>query len=89
MQDLAVPEVDDLSDLRETPAQRAARIVRYLPEHFAKPLAPLRPLYERKIGQQRPCLFRRRQGNDLAKAKDGQISENANFERHFANPSRC
>src|SRR4029079_6108125 len=71
--------VQDLTELREAPSQRAARVVRHIPEQVAKPFPALgRPGY-RQIGEQGPGLTRLRQRYQGAAAVDREIAEDLDF----------
>src|SRR5262245_24749440 len=65
----------DVSQLRDAPAQGAARIVRHLPKHLAQALSPLRTAGDSQKRQERTGLAGRRQRYFLAVAKDREASK--------------
>jgi hypothetical protein len=71
---------EDLADLGQAPAQRAARVVGHVPEQLAQPLAALRAADAGEIHQQRARLLRRRQPDGLIVTGDDQVAEDADFQ---------
>ena len=86
-QHLLSVDVHDLAELRETPSQRCPQVVGSIPEHAAEPLASLRLIGDRQIGQQRTGLARGRESQRPALVADGECAQHAQI-KHRAGPIR-
>lgn len=73
--------VEDRAELAQAPPQRAAWVVRDVPEERAEVLAPVLALGEHEIGEQRARLSRLGEREDTATAKHLELPEETELDR--------
>ena len=78
-------DVHDLAELRRSSSQRCPQIVGSVPEQAAEPLASLRLIGHRQIGQQRTGFARGRESQRPALVADGECAQHAQI-KHRAGP---